>query len=290
MARTALITGGSHNIGQGIAVVLAEKGYDVAITYHRRLDGAEETRQKVEALGRTCLVYQASLEDADVPEKTVCRAWRDLGYLDLLVCNAGIDARHSILTVSRDDLSRFFNTNYCSYILCAGTAARQMVKDGIRGNIVFITSTRAERAYPDDFVYGGFKAAIRRACESIALDLSAYGIRVNCVAPGATWLPQMIEKRSDFENKSIPLHRSGTPRDVGEAVAFVAGDEASYITGTTVRVDGGLILPGMLEGQEAVPWVRPEWQRQHYENAIKLAEQERLSETPSCVPNNREGQ
>ena len=275
MSKKALVTGGSHNIGQGIAIVLAEKGYDVAITYHGRLEGALDTKKQIEALGQKCFVYQASLEKADVPEKTVNQARKDLGGLDLLVCNAGRDSRNSILDVTEADLRFLYENNYRNYILCASAAARVMVKDGTAGSIIFITSTRAEQAYPDDFIYGGFKAAIKRACESIALDLSAYNIRVNCVAPGATWpaSPKFDPNTIPFIHDSIPMHRSGTARDNGEAVAFLASDAASYITGTTVRVDGGLILPGMMEGHDAVRWVSSEWQEKVKKHAMEMLEE-----------------
>ena len=120
------------------------------------------------------------------------------------------------------------------------TAILESVKDEIAGSIIFITSTRAEQAYPDDFIYGGFKAAIKRACESLALELSAYNIRVNCVAPGATWpaSPDRDPDKIPFIKESIPMHRSGTARDNGEAVAFLASDEASYISGAIIPVDG----------------------------------------------------
>lgn len=272
MSKKALVTGGSHNIGQGIAIVLAEKGYDVAITYHGRLEGALDTKKQIEALGQRCFVYQASLEKPDVPEKTVNQAYKDLGGLDLLVCNAGRDSRNSILDVTEADLRFLYENNYRNYILCAAAASRLMVRDGTHGNIIFVTSTRAEQAYPDDFVYGGFKAAIKRACESIALDLSAYHIRVNCVAPGATWpVREGFDPNTiPFIHDSIPLHRSGTARDNGEAVAFLASDAASYITGTTVRVDGGLILPGMLEGHDPVRWVNKDWQERVRKHAMEM--------------------
>lgn len=272
MSKTALVTGGSHNIGQGIAIVLAEKGYDVAITYNTRLEGAMETKKAVEALGRRCFVYQASLNEIDVPAKTVNRAHKDLGHIDLMVCNAGRDSRVSILAVTEADLRFLYESNYRNYILCASAAARHMVNDKIAGSIIFITSTRGEQAYPDDFVYGSFKAAIKRACESIALELSAYNIRVNCVAPGATWpeSPEYDPNKIPFIRDSIPLHRSGTARDNGEAVAFLASDEAGYITGVSLRVDGGLILPGMMEGYEPIPWVRKKWLDATREKGMEL--------------------
>jgi len=274
MSKTALVTGGSHNIGQGIAIVLAEKGYDVAITYNKRKDGALETKAQVEALGRKCFVYQASLNEVDVPEKTVNRAHKDLGHLDLMVCNAGRDSRVSILSVTEADLRFLYESNYRNYVLCASAAARHMVRDNIAGSIIFITSTRAEQAYPDDFVYGGFKAAIKRACESMALELSAYNIRVNCVAPGATWPSdgRFDPNKIPFIHDSIPLHRSGTARDNGEAVAYLASDAASYITGISLRVDGGLILPGLLQGHDPIPWVHKDWLDKTRDDAMKMLE------------------
>ena len=260
MGKTAIVTGGSHNIGQGIAIVLAEHGYDVAITYNSRKEGALETQKAIENLGKKCFVYQASLENPQVPDQIVAKAHEDLGHIDLMVCNAGNGGfRGSVLTVTPEKVDEVYTVNFRNYILSAGAAARYMVKDKIAGCILFITSSRAEMAYPDDYLYGGFKACVKRACESMALDLSAYNIRVNCVAPGATWVPRPgMEDRlqSPFVTESIPLHRVGTPRENGEVCAFLASENASYIT---VRVDGGLILPGLLEGYEKIPWVRQEW-------------------------------
>lgn len=274
MSKTAVVTGGSHNIGQGIAIVLAEHGYDVAITYNNRKEGALETQAEIEKLGRKCFIYQASLQHAEVPQQIMDQAHEDLGHIDLLVCNAGNGGfRGSVLTVTPERIDEVYTVNFRNYILCAGAAARYMVADKIEGNIIFITSSRAEMAYPDDYLYGGLKAAVKRAVESMALDLSAYNIRVNCVAPGATWQikPGMEDRlTSPFVKESIPLHRVGTARENGEAVAFLASENASYITGETLRVDGGLILPGMLEGHDKIPWVREEWKQQVYEEAMQM--------------------
>lgn len=133
-------------------------------------------------------------------------------------------------------------------------AARYMVKNKVRGSLINITSSRGERAYAGDFLYGGLKAGLNRAIQSIALDLAPYGIRVNNVAPGAVRVRDKQELvnqgKIDFWDdlgKKIPLERCGMPEDIGEAVAFLASEKASYITGTTLRIDGGLILPGMPE-------------------------------------------
>ena len=273
--RKALVTGASSGIGQGTAIVLAEHGYDVAITYGRNEAGARETQRQIEALGRRCFVYQASLEVEGAAERTVRAAHQDLGGLTLLVNNAGLDTRNSVLTATREDMRVLLEINFYAYCLAAGEAARAMVRDGTRGSIIFVTSTRGEVAHPDDFLYGGIKAAINRASQSMALDLSPYGIRVNCVAPGATRVqkhkaPEDFVAGSLLDGKPyypldpyIPSGRLGTPRENGELIAFLAGDRCPYITGMVVRVDGGLVLPGLAEGFAPTTWIDPDWIARH---------------------------
>ena len=137
MNKCAIVTGGSGNVGSGIAVVLAEHGYDVAITYAGNREGAEKTRQGIEKTGRRCFVYQASLEKPEVPARVIAQAHRDLGRIDLIVCNAGRDARGSVLTATAEDFDRLYTANFRAYCLCAGAAARHMVKDKIAGSIYY---------------------------------------------------------------------------------------------------------------------------------------------------------
>ena len=278
MTKCAVVTGGSSGIGQGIAIVLAEHGYDVAITYGKNPDGAEDTRRQIEALGRRCFVYQATLTEADVPARIVNQAHKDLGRIDTLVCNAGRTLHYSVLDVRSEEMDWLYNLNYRAYILCTGAAARHMIADNIKGSIFFITSSRGSRAYPEDFLYGGLKSALQRSCESIALDLSPYGIRVNCVAPGATQNRPVKEGQPDFTKapwiKAIPLGRIGTPRENGELIAFLASEQATYITGVTVRVDGGLILSGPPEGWTTPQWLNPTWVENHYNGAMRRLQEE----------------
>jgi NAD(P)-dependent dehydrogenase (short-subunit alcohol dehydrogenase family) len=255
MAKNAFVTGGSRGIGAGVVQVLSESGYDVAFTYNEMADAAEALKKEVEARGRRCFYYQASLQNADVPQKVTEQAVKDLGGIDLLVCNAGLTRHNDLLNLDPALIEFLFGLNFRSYLLCSKVAANDMVARGVKGNIIFITSTRGIRAYPEDALYGGFKAALNRAAESIALSLAKHHIRVNCVAPGATavrgnYSPE--ELTAGFA-PHIPLGRRGTPREVGYLVRYIASDEADYMTGNTVKLDGGLILPGMPERGDLWP-------------------------------------
>ena len=268
--KKVLVSGGSSGIGQGIAIHLASLGWEVAFTWNAHPDGAEVTRRRIEESGGTCHVLEAHLEREGAPERMVQEARQLLGGLDALVCNAGRDGRHSVLTASREDIQQLVSSNFLNYMLSAGEAARIMLRDKTPGSIVFITSTRAVSPHPDDFCYGGLKAAVERASLSMALDLACHGIRVNCVAPGATrvrdWQQHDV-KPGDLVNghpywpieDTIPLGRMGLPADVAGAVAFLCDDRSSYITGTTLRVDGGLSLPGMPEWSAPCQWLNPDW-------------------------------
>ena len=149
-----------------------------------------------------------------------------------------------------------------NYVFMMKEAVTYMAANQIKGSVVNITSSRAERAYPGDSIYGAVKAGMNRAIKSVALDVAPYGIRVNNIAPGATMRLTAEEMASDRYKESphvqkiaylssrIPLSRYGTPADIGNAVVFLASDKASYITGETICIDGGLTLPGMPETKE----------------------------------------
>ena len=255
MSKKAFVTGGSRGIGAGIVRVLAESGYDAAFTYNTQAEAAEALKREVTSMGPRCFYYQASLEEADVPEQVTARAIADLVGIDLMVCCAGLTRHNTLLTLTKELMDFVYALNFRSYLLCAKTAAADMVSRGVNGNIIFITSTRGLRAYPEDAIYGGLKAALNRAAESMALDMAKYNIRVNCIAPGATAvrgdLSEESLKSGAFPSR-IPLKRLGTPREVGCLVRYIASDEAAYMTGNVVKLDGGLILPGMPEANKKI--------------------------------------
>ncbi len=292
MAKKALITGGSRGIGKGIALALAKEGYDLAITYATKEDAARALSEHIQSTyGVKCCYYQAHMEVPGEGEQLFAKAVADLGGLDVLVNNAGLTICEPIQSLTEEKLDHLLNLDFRSFVLMMRNATRYMIDHKIRGSIINITSSRGERAYPECGVYCGLKAGLNHAIKAFALDVSAYGIRINNVAPGATrvrtkeelaqmetgtdadyfWRDEYADKskpiQSDFWDElgqAIPLCRAGTPEDIGNAVAFLASDKASYITGITLRIDGGLILPGMPEGfagqggLAAGGWGRPE--------------------------------
>lgn len=275
MRRRAIVTGASSGIGQGIAQYLARHGYDVAITYSNNEPGARSTQAACEAAGARCFVYEVHLERHDTLDTFARDAIAQLGGLDLMMLNAGRDERYTILGVTAEQLHRVLDVNLFGNLLLAGSAAKHMAKSGTGGTILFTTSTRGESAHHDDFIYGAAKAALNRACQSLAIELAPYKIRVNCIAPGYT---RVRENRlpDDFKDgdlwhgapyyraeHAIPLGRMGEPDENGALAFFLASDEATYITGETIRVDGGLSIYGPSEGYAPASWISPDWlQRQ----------------------------
>ncbi|MCC8162364.1 MAG: SDR family oxidoreductase [Lachnospiraceae bacterium] len=275
MSKKVLVTGASRGIGKGIALTLAAAGYDVAFSYASRPDAAEKVAQQIRDMGQNAYYFQASLDDPKACHKLFAEATEALGGLDALVNNAGQTICDPIYAITDENLDHLLNLDFRNNIMMMRDATAYMMKNKIQGAIVNITSSRGERAYPECGIYCGLKAGLNHAVRAFALDVSTYGIRINNVAPGATrvrtkeelfemtegteadyfWKEEFADKSkpigSDFWDElgeSIPLGRCGTPQDIGNAVEFLLSDKASYITGVTLRVDGGLIIPGMPEG------------------------------------------
>ena len=278
MRKKALITGGEYGMGRGIGLVLAEEGYDIAFSYFPGFQNDEkavETTKKLLAeKGADSWAFSADLSKKETPKLLFDRVIAETGGIDLLVNNAGVNKPLPIQDLTEDNFDYLVTLDFRSYVMLMHYASRYMIDNGIKGNIINISSSRGERSYPNAGIYCGIKAGLNRMAEAFALDLSSYGIRVNNVAPGATrvrtkeelldmksgcdtdyfWSEKFLEDpgsvQEDFWDsvgKKIPLGRAGLPEDIGRAVAFLASDKASYITGITLRVDGGIILPGMPE-------------------------------------------
>jgi len=251
--KNVFITGGSRGIGRGIAKVLARKGSNIAFTYNSSLAEAESLKAEIEEIGVRCLFFQAGMEEDGVPEEVTNRVVEALGGIDVLVCNAGLTRHDSILTLTEEHADFVYKLNFRSCMMCTKAAASDMIRRSVPGRIIFISSTRGIRAYPEDNIYGSLKAGLIRSVQSLALELAPYRITVNCIAPGATKVRGDLSPEGLSEGYLagiIPLKRMGSPKEVGDLTAYLASDDAGYITGETIRIDGGLILPGPPESPE----------------------------------------
>ncbi len=258
MSKKAIVTGASRGIGRGIALALAADGYDLAISYSTKSEDADTLAAEIaEKYSRKCFCFQATLQNKGAGAELFGKAVEALGGLDLLVNNAGVTIFEQLQDLTEENLEMLFGLDFRNYVMMMHEAAKYMIAHGTRGCIINVTSSRGERGYPGDGIYGGVKAGLNRAIQSFALDVAPYGIRINNVAPGAIAVRSPEENKKNGEEQRtkfyselggrIPMGRMGAPADIGQMVAFLASDKASYVTGVTVRVDGGLILPGMPE-------------------------------------------
>jgi len=266
-AKGAFIIGGSRGIGHAACVALARDGHDIAFTFNSCEEAAVETAREIGAMGRRCFYYQAEMGERDAPGRVVAQAIADLGRIDALVTVAGITRWNNTADLTGEQIDELYNCDYRAVLLCTAAAARHMIDNGIKGSVVHISSVHAFAAYAHDGIYGGLKAAINRTTESEALDLSVHGIRVNCVAPGMTNVhrpdtPEFLEREWAYK---VPLGRFGTAGDIAEAIAFLVSDRAGYITGVTLKVDGGMSLPGMNE--DAGPESGYGWDKRRRKNS-----------------------
>lgn len=257
--KNAIVTGAERGIGKGIALRLAQAGYNVFFTYYFKDSYAEELKRSIEKLGRRCVALKADFRDPSVVETVVKSAAKSLGGIDLLVNNAAImPPRAYQYEYTAEHIDEVYAVNYRGYMLLMRDALRYWSKIGKKGNIVNISSESAIRSPQKFSLYGGIKAAILRSTGNVALDAAPYGIRVNCILPGAidTFTEQVIQDEEIPQSEvihrrkfgdEIPLRRLGRPEEIGNAVLWLASEEAAYITGATLVVDGGLVLPGMTD-------------------------------------------
>ncbi|UFW78456.1 SDR family NAD(P)-dependent oxidoreductase [Rhizobium sp. SU303] len=238
--KRALVTGGSRGIGAAIALALADKGADVAITYERSADRAAEVVRAIEGKGRKALAIQADSADPAAVKRSVDEAAQALGGLDILVNNAAIALYGAIAEVSVEQIDALLDVNVRSPLL-ASQAAIPYLQAG--GRVITIGSVGAERIVGDTgTVYFMTKSALHSFTRGLARELGSRDITVNLVQPGSTDTDMNPANGdfADFQRALIPLGRYGEPEDVAAAVAFLASPAAKHITGTILTVDGGL--------------------------------------------------
>ena len=246
---TVLVTGANTGIGKVIASRLALAGYDVAINYKVDGAGAIDLATELERVsdGRAIAVYADVGRGEDVDQMMAAVLDR-FGQLDALVNNAGVQVDKPLLELEESEWDLVLNTNLKGYFLCLQRAARHM-KEKRAGAIVNIGSGSNKLPFPNLSSYSVSKAGIDMLTKAAAVELGPFGIRVNCIGPGAIDTDRTRQETADFPGKwakLTPLRRIGTAEDVASAVEFLLSDKASFINGQTIWVDGGLFT--------AAPW------------------------------------
>jgi NAD(P)-dependent dehydrogenase (short-subunit alcohol dehydrogenase family) len=240
--RTALVTGAGSGIGSGIAAALARAGCRVAVNYHDTPDGAVQTVASIRQSGGEAFAVHGDVRSAGAVKAMVEEVVERTGALDVLVNNAGIQTWTPFLDVSEEEWDLVIDTNLKGCFLCTQAAARQMKVRG-RGTIVNIGSGCNKVPFPSLVAYTASKGGIEMLTKVAAVELGPHGIRVNCVAPGAIDIERTRLEDANYAEtwgRVTPLGRVGVPKDVAEAVVFLASDAAAFVTGQTIWVDGGL--------------------------------------------------
>ncbi|MEE7449672.1 oxidoreductase [Methylobacterium radiotolerans] len=237
--KRALVTGASRGIGAAIALMLADRGADVAITYERSAERAAEIVRAIEAKGRRALAIQADSADATAVKRSVDEAAQHLGGLDILVNNAGIARGGPVAEMSLADIDAILDVNVRSVVLASQAAIPHLAEGG---RIISIGSCLGERVpFPGVTVYSMSKSALLSFTRGLARELGPRGITVNLVQPGSTDtdMNPADGAQSDMQRAMTALGHYGTPDDIAASVAFLASPAARQITGTTITVDGG---------------------------------------------------
>lgn len=242
--KTALVTGASRGIGRSIALLLAERGADIAVNYAGNTAAAEAVKAEIETLGRRAVLIRADVADTAACEAMVAETVEKLGKIDILVNNAGITRDGLLMRMKEEDWDAVLATNLKSVFNCTKAAVKYMMK-ARSGRIVNISSVVGTMGNAGQANYAAAKAGIIGFTKATAKETAARGITVNAVAPGfiATDMTAVLpEKVVENLKANIPMGRLGAPEDIAKAVAFLVSDEAAYITGQTLHVNGGMLM------------------------------------------------
>jgi 3-oxoacyl-[acyl-carrier protein] reductase len=240
--KIAVVTGGSRGIGRAVSVALAEAGAHVLVNYRSNEEAARETLRLIEEAGGTGEILGFDVADPESVDAAIKDAVKRYGHLDILVNNAGISIDQLLLRVSAKDLEMTWATNVNGAVFCAKACIRPMMRSKW-GRIISLSSVVAESGNAGQVVYSASKAALLGMTRTLAREYASRGITVNAVAPGfieTDMTADLTEAAKQGIVDQTPLGRIGRPEEVAAAVVFLASEEASYITGQVVRVNGGM--------------------------------------------------
>ena len=244
--KVAVVTGAGGGNGRAIALRFAEEGADVVVS-DIAVDGARATADQVLALGRRVLVTTTDVSQRSQVVEMMRLAVGEFGHVDVLVNNAGIETLIPFLNLAEEEWDRVLSVNLKGPFLCGQVVAQHMVERSIAGSIVNIASINSEVAFKGQAHYVSSKGGLRMLTKAMAMELAPHGIRVNAIGPGVIDTAMTARSLSTPEVRSwmldnIPLKRIGQPRDVANAALFLASEEAGYMTGSIVFVDGGWLI------------------------------------------------
>ena len=242
--KVALVTGGSRGIGRAVCVALAARGAYVVVNFAGNAQAADDTLARIRDAGGDGESKQFDVSDAQAVDDAVTDIVKRRGRLDILVNNAGIALDQLLIRIKPEELEKTFATNVAGSLWCCKAAMRPMMK-AKRGRIINLSSVVAESGNPGQAVYSASKAALIGLTKTLAREYASRGVTVNAVAPGfietdmTSCLPEQAKQAIVAQT---PLGRQGTVEEVAAAVVFLASDEASYVTGQVLRVNGGMYV------------------------------------------------
>jgi glucose 1-dehydrogenase len=245
--KVALVTGASGGIGRATALALAREGADVALNDLKCGDSAEELAGQIRALGRRALLFPVDVSDQGAVEAMVDRLARELGRLDIFVSTAVYSDREPFHTANMGGFRRTIDVTMWGAFYGLRACAQVMIRQGQGGNVVMVSSAQARIAHPSCMAYNMAKAAVDQMARTAALELASQRIRVNILYPGWTDTPGerkfFTEEVMRQASKALPCGRMARPEEIARGVLFLVDPESEYITGTTLAIDGGSLLP-----------------------------------------------
>jgi glucose 1-dehydrogenase len=249
--KIALVTGAGRGIGKGCALELAHQGADLVINDRPKSPDLSQTAAEIRALGRSCAVVEADVFNRDGCEQLIAKSLDAVGQLDILVSNPSCNTRNTFLDYDPVAFERIIQGVLVSGFHVSQLVSRHMVERGSRGKILFISSVHAPVPYANNCAYNAGKAGLNHLCRTIAVELARHHINVNAIEPG--WIDTPGEravfgdKVIEAEGAKLPWGRLGTIEDIGRAASFLCSDEADYISGSILRVDGLIVFKDCAE-------------------------------------------
>lgn len=243
--KVALITGSSQGIGAACALRLAKDGCDIVLNGHKFDERGEKLIAEIKEMGRKAVFVVADLSQAKEAIRMVEEAVNQFGRLDILVNNAGVEKNADFWEVTEEDYDLVMNTNLKGIFFSIQAFAKYCMKNSVEGVVINMSSVHEEIVFPHFAAYCASKGGLKMLTRNLATELAPFNIRVNNVAPGAVSTPinqDLLNNKKELERviSNIPLRRMGRVEDVAGVVAFLASDDAAYVTGSTYFVDGGL--------------------------------------------------